>query len=80
MSSPKYPQHGRKRLSLAQKVGGRCKVGTWPCHPNGGGDPYHHYPLFTGFGGYVFGLDDAGITILKDVVLDSQAALRDERT
>lgn len=28
--------------------------------PNGSGDPYHHYPLFTGFGGYIFDLDENG--------------------
>jgi len=41
-------------IELAQKLV-RWQGRTWPCHPNGGGDPYHHYPLFTGFGGMFLG-------------------------
>lgn len=35
------------------------------------GDPYHTYPLITGFGGYVFGRDAAGNYNAKDLGLDS---------
>lgn len=35
------------------------------------GDPYHTYPLLTGFGGYIFGRDDAGNYNPKDLGLDS---------
>jgi maltose/maltodextrin transport system substrate-binding protein/arabinogalactan oligomer/maltooligosaccharide transport system substrate-binding protein len=35
------------------------------------GDPYHSYPLLTGFGGYIFGRDAAGNYNAKDLGLDS---------
>jgi maltose/maltodextrin transport system substrate-binding protein/arabinogalactan oligomer/maltooligosaccharide transport system substrate-binding protein len=35
------------------------------------GDPYHTYPIFSGFGGYVFGRDDEGSYDPDDVGLDS---------
>ncbi|MGH2472869.1 MAG: sugar ABC transporter substrate-binding protein [Candidatus Limnocylindria bacterium] len=35
------------------------------------GDPYHSYPLLTGFGGYIFGRDAAGNYNPKDLGLDS---------
>ncbi len=34
-------------------------------------DPYHSYPIFTGFGGYVFGRDSVGNYDPKDLGLDS---------
>ncbi len=40
-----------------------------------GGDPYHHYPLFTGFGGYVFGRDAEGNYNPEDVGLDSPGGI-----
>ncbi|MEZ4666759.1 MAG: maltose ABC transporter substrate-binding protein [Anaerolineae bacterium] len=44
--------------------------------PNGGGDPYHHYPFFTGFGGYVFGRDAEGNYNPQDVGLDNAGGLK----
>jgi arabinogalactan oligomer/maltooligosaccharide transport system substrate-binding protein len=35
------------------------------------GDPYHTYPLLTGFGGYIFGRDAGGSYNAKDLGLDS---------
>lgn len=35
------------------------------------GDPYHTYPIFTGFGGYVFGRDAQGSYDPKDLGLDN---------
>jgi maltose-binding protein MalE len=43
--------------------------------PNGGGDPYHHEPLLTGFGGYIFGLDDSGSYNPEDVGIDSEGGI-----
>jgi maltose-binding protein MalE len=43
--------------------------------PNGGGDPYHHMPIFTGFGGYVFGRDEAGSYNPEDIGLDSEGGI-----
>jgi len=39
------------------------------------GDPYHAYPIFTGFGGYVFGTDKNGSYNPNDVGLDSDGAI-----
>lgn len=39
------------------------------------GDPYHTYPLFTGFGGYVFGRDGEGGYDPTDLGLDSPGAI-----
>ena len=43
--------------------------------PNGAGDPYHHYPIFTGVGGYVFGRDEAGSYNPSDVGLDNEGGI-----
>ncbi len=40
-----------------------------------GGDPYHHYPIFTGFGGYVFGVDEEGNYNAEDVGLDNEGGI-----
>lgn len=39
-------------------------------------DPYHTYPIISGFGGYVFGRDQQGSYDPKDVGLDSPGALK----
>ena len=38
-------------------------------------DPYHNYPLFSGSGGYVFGLNDDGSYNPADVGIDSEGGL-----
>jgi arabinogalactan oligomer / maltooligosaccharide transport system substrate-binding protein len=38
-------------------------------------DVYHHYPLVTGFGGYVFGMEDDGSYDASDVGIDSDGGL-----
>ncbi len=38
-------------------------------------DPYHSYPIFTGFGGYVFGRDAAGNYNPEDIGLDSPGGI-----
>ncbi len=43
------------------------------------GDPYHTYPLFTAFGGYVFGTDGDGSYDPADVGLDSPGAIEAAR-
>jgi len=42
----------------------------------GEGDPYHHYPIFTSFGGYVFGANKDGSYNPQDVGLDNDGALK----
>ena len=38
-------------------------------------DPYHNYPLFSGSGGYVFGVNEDGSYIPDDVGIDSDGGL-----
>jgi maltose-binding protein MalE len=38
------------------------------------GDPYHFYPILTGFGGYIFGVDENGYNA-QDVGVDSEGGL-----
>lgn len=40
------------------------------------GDPYHTYPIFSGFGGYVFGVNEDGSYNPDDVGLDSPGGVR----
>lgn len=42
---------------------------------NGNGDPYHNYPLFTSYGGYVFGRNADGSYNPKDLGIDSKGGL-----
>lgn len=41
----------------------------------GPADPFHNYPLFSAFGGYVFGLNEDGSYNVEDVGLDSEGGL-----
>ena len=41
----------------------------------GPADPYHNYPLFSAFGGYVFGVNEDGSYNLEDVGIDSEGGL-----
>ncbi len=68
---PELPASWAETIELAQQLVADGAVERGLAIPNGGGDPYHHYPLFTGFGGYVFGLDDAGNYNPEDVGLDT---------
>jgi len=59
-------------VELAQQLVADGKAERGIAIPVGtGGDPYHHYPLFTGFGSYVFGRDEAGNYNPQDVGLDN---------
>lgn len=40
------------------------------------GDPYHFYPILTGFGGYVFGRDDKGSYNPEDLGVDNEGGLK----
>ena len=50
------------------KAAGTAKVGIEVPY----GDPYHHMPLFSGLGGYVFGVGASGINT-KDLGINSKA-------
>lgn len=43
--------------------------------PNSSGDPYHHEALLTGFGGYIFGVDEEGNYNAEDVGIDSEGGV-----
>lgn len=63
-------------VELAEQLVADGKVERGLAIPNGGGDPYHHYALFTGFGGYVFGRDAEGNYNPDDVGLDNAGGLK----
>jgi maltose-binding protein MalE len=63
-------------IKLAEQLVKDKKVERGIAIPNGTGDPYHHYALFTGFGGYVFGRDKDGNYNPADVGLDNPGALK----
>lgn len=70
------PATWAETIELAQQLVADGKAERGIAIPVGtGGDPYHHYPLFTGFGGYVFGRDDAGSYNPEDVGLDSPGGI-----
>lgn len=72
---PEIPATWAETIELAQQLvtDGAAERGI--AIPNGSGDPYHHYPLVTGFGGYVFGVDEAGNYNPDDVGLDSEGGI-----
>jgi len=39
-------------------------------------DPYHSFPFFTAFGGYIFGLDEEGVLDPCDIGLATEGAIR----
>ncbi len=70
------PATWAETVELAQQLVADGKAERGIAIPVGsGGDPYHHYPLFTGFGGYVFGRDAEGNYNPEDVGLDSPGGI-----
>lgn len=63
-------------IALAQQVVADGAAERGIAIPNGSGDPYHHYSLFTGFGGYVFGRDAEGNYNPEDVGLDNEGGIQ----
>ena len=72
---PEVPATWAETVELAQQLVADGAAERGIAIPNGGGDPYHHYPLFTGFGGYVFGVDEAGNYNPEDVGLDNEGGI-----
>jgi arabinogalactan oligomer / maltooligosaccharide transport system substrate-binding protein len=72
---PELPATWAETIELAQQLVADGTVERGIAIPNGSGDPYHHYPLVTGFGGYVFGVDEAGNYNPDDVGLDSEGGI-----
>jgi maltose-binding protein MalE len=68
---PEVPATWADTIALAEQLVADGTVERGIAIPNGSGDPYHHYPLFTGFGGYVFGVDAEGNYNPEDVGLDT---------
>lgn len=70
------PDTWAETIELAEQVVADGEAERGIAIPVGtGGDPYHHYPLFTGFGSYVFGLDDEGSYNPEDVGLDNEGGI-----
>lgn len=72
---PELPATWAETTALAEQLVADGAAERGLAIPNGSGDPYHHYPIFTGFGGYVFGLDEAGSYNPDDVGLDSEGGI-----
>lgn len=72
---PEVPATWADLTALAEQLVADGEAERGLAIPNGGGDPYHHYPLFTGFGSYVFGVDDEGNYNPDDVGLDNEGGL-----
>lgn len=72
---PEVPATWAETTALAEQLVADGEAERGIAIPNGSGDPYHHYPIFTGFGGYVFGLDEAGSYNPDDVGLDSEGGI-----
>lgn len=72
---PEVPATWAETTALAEQLVADGEAERGIAIPNGSGDPYHHYPIFTGFGGYVFGLDDQGSYNPDDVGLDSEGGI-----
>lgn len=72
---PELPATWAETTALAEQLVADGDAERGIAIPNGSGDPYHHYPIFTGFGGYVFGLDDQGSYNPDDVGLDSEGGI-----
>ena len=72
---PEVPATWAETTALAEQLVADGAAERGLAIPNGSGDPYHHYPIFTGFGGYVFGLDEAGSYNPDDVGLDSEGGI-----
>jgi maltose-binding protein MalE len=72
---PEVPATWEETVALAEQLVADGTVERGIAIPNGSGDPYHHYPILTGFGGYIFGVDDAGNYNPDDVGLDQPGSI-----
>ncbi len=70
---PTPPATWKEAIDIAKKLVADKKVDLGIAIPQ---DPYHHFPIISGFGGYVFGLDKAGAYNPSDVGLDSDGAIK----
>ena len=71
-----FPQTWEELTALAEQLQADGTVQRGIGIPLGsGGDPYHHYPLFTGFGGYAFGVDEQGSYNPDDVGIDNEGGI-----
>lgn len=71
---PQAPQTWAELKDIAKKLQDEKKVDQGYVLQQA--DPYHTYPIITGFGGYVFGRDSQGSYDPKDVGLDSAGGLK----
>lgn len=68
---PTPPATWDELKTIAKKLQDDKKVEQGYVLQSGPSDPYHSYPIFTGFGGYVFGRNADGSYNPQDVGLDS---------
>jgi maltose-binding protein MalE len=67
------PNSWQQLKTIAQKFQGNDPAKQGLCLPSD--DPYHSYPLLSGFGGYVFGRNGDGSYNAQDLGLDSAGGL-----
>jgi len=80
---PTPPATWDELKSIAKKLQDEKKVAQAYVIQSGPSDPYHSYPIFTGFGSYVFGRTPDGNYNPQDVGLDNaggQAAMQELRS
>jgi arabinogalactan oligomer / maltooligosaccharide transport system substrate-binding protein len=72
---PEAPATFEELVEIAQGYldDGTAEIGI--AVEQGGGAPYHNYPIVTGLGGYVFGVDDDGSYNPDDLGIDSEGSL-----
>ena len=68
---PTPPKTWKELKDIAQKLQDEKKVDMGYGLQTGGADPYHTYPIITGFGGYVFKQNPDGTYDPTDVGLDN---------
>ena len=70
-----FPESWEDLIALAMQLveDGTAERGL--AIPNGSGDPYHHEALLTGFGGYIFGVDEEGNYNPDDVGIDNEGGV-----
>jgi maltose/maltodextrin transport system substrate-binding protein/arabinogalactan oligomer/maltooligosaccharide transport system substrate-binding protein len=68
---PKWPATWDEVAALAEQFAAEDKY----AYLVQSGDTYHHFPIITAFGGYIFGQDEEGNYDVSDIGWDSEGAL-----
>ncbi|MCU0479625.1 MAG: extracellular solute-binding protein [Anaerolineae bacterium] len=70
---PEAPTTWQEVRAISEQLVADGKLYGFVAHT---GNPYHVFPIFSAFGGYVFGSDDGGLTLnVQDIGLNSEGGL-----